>query len=246
MAGVKTQGIVIKQSDFGESNRIITIFTREFGIIKAVVYGAKSIKSKKGAACQFLTYADFVLSSKNSDLMTVQSVDVIESFYPLREDIEKLSLCVYFADLTYALLNQNSADEAVLSLFLNTVYALCYRDFSQKIIKAVFEMRITSLAGYMPNISECCVCASKENFLAFSESFGGIVCKNCVHKGDIIITPDVYKAISYIIKSETKRMFSFTISDEVLEKVCEICEKYVMAHTERSFSSLDYYKKIQL
>ena len=44
--------------------------------------------------------------------MTVQSVDVIESFYPLREDIEKLSLCVYFADLTYALLNQNSADEA--------------------------------------------------------------------------------------------------------------------------------------
>ncbi len=246
MAGVKTQGIVIKQSDFGESNRIITIFTKEYGIIKAVVYGAKSIKSKKGAACQFLTYADFILSSKNSELMTVQSVDVIESFYPLREDIEKLSLCVYFADLTYAILNQNSADEAVLSLFLNTVYALCYRDFSKQIIKAVFELRVMSLAGYMPNVDKCSVCSAENEFMAFSVNFGGIVCKNCVRAGDILITQDVYRAISYILKSETKKMFSFTISDEVLKKVCEISEKYVIIHTERSFSSLDYYKKIQL
>ena len=111
MPGIKATGIIIKQTEFGESNRMLSIFTKEFGIIRASVYGAKSVKSGKGASSQFLCFSEFELSKGNSDLYTVYSATAEESFYPISEDIEKLSLAVYLCDLTYSALGMENKDE---------------------------------------------------------------------------------------------------------------------------------------
>ena len=116
MSLVKIRGVIIKQSDYGEGNRILNIFTKEQGIIRAVLYGAKSPKNRNGAPAQFLTYADFMLSNSGRDMFTVRSCEPIECFFAIQEDIEKLALCSYFADLSYTLINLNSADENMLNL----------------------------------------------------------------------------------------------------------------------------------
>ena len=244
MSTVKTKGLILRQSDFGETNRILTIFTKDFGIIKAVCYGAKSIRNKNSAATQVMTYADFVLANTNKDLMSVQNAEIIESFFGVKEDIVKLSLCVYFADLVYSLINTNSRDDDMLSLILNSVYALSYKENSTEKVRAVFELRAMALGGYMPNIYSCVKCNSSENITHFSASNGGIVCDGCKNKADIAIDADVYHTLSYILSSDTKKMLSFNVNDDVLNRVSDIAESYVGAFSDKRFGSLDYYKQM--
>ena len=244
MSNIKVRGIIIKQSDFGERNRIVTIFTREYGIIRTVVYGAKSIKHKNSASTQFLCYADFILRDTGRDMMTFVSSDILESFFPVYEDITKLSLCVYLADLIYSLINQNVPDNNILSLFLNTVYAICYKSIDNSVAKAVFELRVIAYAGYMPNLSHCTMCGKGEDIVAFSPKSGGILCKNCRCVGDFNINAEIYHAIRYILTSEEKKMFSFKASEEVMDEVIKIAESYAKTYNDKPLSSLDYYKKM--
>lgn len=244
MASIKVRGIVIKQSAFGEANRILTIFTKEYGIIRAAAYGAKSIRSKNTAATQFLAYSDFILYKSDKELMNIQSAEVVESFFSVQEDVVKLSLCVYMCDLVYALLNTNSPDNNILNLILNSVYALANRDILPETVRTVFELKVMAYGGYMPNINCCCACGDVEKIAAFSAECGGIICSDCSKTEDIPINSGVYHALSYIIKSEPKKMFSFNASDEVMNTLSKISEKYVSLYCEKNFSSLTYYKKM--
>ena len=91
MAEIRARGIIIKQSDYGEGHRMLSIFTEEYGIVKAVSYGVKKSKSKASASSQFLCYADFnFYKGANKDIMTINSIDTIDAFYPVSEDIKKL------------------------------------------------------------------------------------------------------------------------------------------------------------
>lgn len=137
MPGTTATGLVIKQSEYGEANRIISVFTKEYGIISAAVYGARSMKNGKGAACRLLCLSEFELSRSPSGIYTVYSAEQKESFYPISEDIEKLSLSVYLCDITRSAIGTENRDEGVLSLLLNTLYALAYKDIELRKVKCV-------------------------------------------------------------------------------------------------------------
>lgn len=244
MSTVKAKGLIIKQSDFKEANRVLTIFTEDFGIINAVAYGAKSIRNKNSASTQVMTYADFIFSNTNRDMMSVQSAEIIDSFFGVKEDITKLSLCTYFADLVYSLLNSNSPDCDMLSLMLNSLYALSYKDFDIKKIKAVFELRAMAYGGYMPNISYCVGCSSIENITHFNAQKGGIVCRNCNQSGGVLIDGNVYHTLSYILTADAKKMLSFDADEDTMKRVSDIAEEYVLTYCDKNFKSLDYYKQI--
>lgn len=244
MASIKVRGLVIKQSAFGEANRILTIFTKEYGIIRAAAYGAKSIRSKNTAATQFLSYSDFILYKSDKELMNIQSAEVIESFFSVQEDVVKLSLCVYMCDLVYALINTNSPDDNILNLLLNSVYALANRDILPEMVRTVFELKVMAYAGYMPNINCCCVCSDVKKISAFSADAGGIICADCQKSEDILINSGVYHALCYILTSEPKKMFSFNATEEIMKTLSVISEKYVSVYCEKKLAALDYYKKM--
>ena len=239
----KARGLVIKQTEFKEANRILTIFTHEYGIIQACAYGAKSIRSKNSASTQFLAYGDYVLYKGSGSMMNIQSSETAESFFSVQEDVVKLSLCVYMCDLTYSLISTNVPEPLTLSLLLNCIYALSQRDIPIEAVKAVFELKATAYSGYMPNM-DCCVCGSVDDICAFSCSKGGIVCPDCRSTADIPINSGVYHALKYIFEAEPKKMFSFSASQSVIETICEIAERYAVYHTEKRLSSLDYFRKI--
>lgn len=244
MAAIKVRGLVIKQTVFGEANRIISIFTKEYGIIKACVYGAKNSRGKNSAATQFLAYSDFVLFKSDKDLMNIRSADICESFFSVQEDIEKLSLCVYLCDLVYTLINTNTPDENIMTLLLNCIYALAKKDIPLETVRSVFELKVMAYAGYLPNMNCCSACGSVQNISSFSSKSGGIICAECSKSGDIPINSGVYHAVCYILGSEPKKMFSFNAVPEVMKTVSQIAEAHVFTYSEKKLSSLDYYKKI--
>lgn len=243
MANINLRGIIIKQSDYGEGHRMLSIFAEDYGIIKAVNYRAKKSKSSL-AASQFLCFGDFELYKGIKEIATVNRVDTQDGFYHIAEDVEKLSLCVYMADITYALLGNNNPDNDILRAFLNAVYALNYRDYSIDKVKAAYELKMMTLGGYMPNIDCCTGCGSGETF-AFDIERGGMVCGNCMGKYSIRINEGVYKALRYIVCSDNKKMLSFGGNDALYKKLSEITEKYVSIQLDCQFKSLEYLKAIR-
>ncbi len=244
MAEVRARGVIVKQTDYGEGHRMLSIFTEEHGIVKAAGYGAKKSKSKTAAASQFLCYGNFTFfKDSNKDIMTVNSIDTIDGFYPISEDIKKLSLCVYLADITYALLGMNNPDVRIMRLFLNSVYALAYRNESLSKVKTVYELRLMSLCGYRPEIHSCVSCGSGEVY-AFDLLKGGTVCRSCGGKQLIKIDKNIYRAMDYILSAKDKKMLAFNAGGALLGVLGSLSEQYVSAQNDTRFASLDYYKKM--
>lgn len=242
MAKIRARGVIIKQSDYGEGHRMLSIFTEEYGIIKAVSYGVKKAISKAAASSQFLCYGDFDLyNAANKDIMTVNSIDTIDGFFPISEDIKKLSLCVYLSDITYSILGMNNQDERLLHIFLNCLYALAYKDEAAEKIKMVYELKLMCVGGYMPAVHNCASCGSGEVF-AFDLLKGGMVCRGCGGKYLVKMDKNLYRAIDYIISCEDKKMLSFNASEELTERLAKLTEQYVSLQLDRHFPSLDYYK----
>ena len=224
MAEIRARGIIIKQSDYGEGHRMLTVFTEEYGIVKAVSYGVKKSKSKAAASSQFLCYGDFdFYKGVGKDIMTINNIDTLDGFYPVSEDIKKLSLCVYLADITYCILGMNNPDEPMDK------------------VKAVYELKMMSIGGYSPQLNACVSCGSNEVY-AFDLLKGGSVCRACGGKYIVKLDKNLYRALDYIIYSDDKKMLSFNASDGLMKLLCKIAEQYVELQLDQKFSSLDYYK----
>lgn len=241
-----TKGLIIKQSDYGEGNRMLTIFTEDFGIIKAAAYGVKGAKGRRAAASQFLSWAEFIFYFGKGDVASVNSVTSIESFFPLQEDLEKLALSTYLADITYFAQDLNMPNQPLLKSLLNTLYACAYKDIPLRKAKAVYELRLAADMGYMPIVTSCAACHDKKELCFFSNECGGMICKDCHSslRDDIFVCKEVYAAIGYILYADDKKIFSFDISDKALQDIGRISESYILYRLERNIASLDYFKKI--
>lgn len=235
------RGIIIKQSNYGEAHRMLSIFTENDGIIKAVRYGVRGKKASNAAAFQMLCYGDFKLRPSRGDIMTAASADILDGFYPVSEDIVKLSLMTYFADITYALLGEANPDKRILSLFLNTVYAAAYRDEPYMKLKAVYELKLMCAGGFMPQLGGCGVCNADTQY--FSPERGCMVCRVHRNVGDMKISPQAAALMRHIVNSPDKKMLAFSVKDEDLyNELSTITEKYVSVQEDREFASLSYFK----
>ena len=238
MESIKTRGIITKCRDFGESNCMMTVLADGLGVIPVSAYGVRSRKSK--TRVRMFSCADFVLSKKG-DIYRLEQMDLVDAFFPICEDITKLSLANYLSDLAKDAFS--TADQDVLKLLLNTMYVMSYKDTDLDLAKAVFELKIAQYMGYEPQVTACVDCGNTDNIEAFDME-SGIKCNACKKVGDYPIMRGVYEALKFILQKEDAKIFSFSVSDEVKKELCKLCEKYITSKAERNYKSLDYLKKI--
>lgn len=239
----KTAGIIIKQSDFGEGHRMLWIFTQKYGIIKAVAHGAEKTKSKSGASTQFLSYGEFEFFD-NYDIWNIKSVTPLDTFWSIQEDIVKLSLCTYFADLVYYSLDLNNVDNNIFRLFLNTLYGCAHKSYPLKTMKLIFELKLTYYSGMLPPPNICLGCGCDSGIVSFDRRSGGVFCNSC-GKGDMVsLTDEEYKVLFVATLCDMKKMFSYKLPQEAVDKLAPIIESYVAGTLDREIKSLEYFKKI--
>lgn len=247
---VKARGIVLKDINIGEADRVITILTEEYGIVRAFAKGSRRIGGRLFASTQILSYANFVLY-KGKDKYIVTEAERIpdRSFFDLRQDIERLSLTQYISELAILLAPHEEEASDFLRLVLNTFAALSdkSRDIIQ--IKAAAELRFMSISGFCPDINGCSVCGNaEENMLyRFYPSEGCLICDECRNAPEgIEVNRGIADAMRYIITMPVKKIFSFRLSKDSLKTLRDICEKYLLCCTERSFKTLDFFNSLFL
>lgn len=241
---LNARGIVLKVNPYGESNRVITILTEELGIIRAFVHGASSVKSKNNTSTSLLSYANFTLSSKK-DAYTVDEASAIEIFYELRRDIERSSLAQYFCEIFAFFAPAEAEAKEYLRLILNALALLTKGEKELSLIKAVTELYLMKLSGYMPEISGCAECGTVEGEFFFDVENGVIICDNCHIGSGKKISQSVMSAMRFILFSEFNRIFSFTLGNDALNELNSFSEEFLLSTAERGFKTLDFFNTIK-
>ena len=244
---LKTEGLVLRETEYNDADKLLTVLTKDRGQLTLRARGVRSRSSKLKSGCQLLAYSEFTIF-ENRDRMTVDEAVPIELFMPMREDIEMLALASYMAQVTEVLSQEDEPNPALLSLTLNSLFAISKLQKPLTLVKSVFELRAAALAGYEPLLDGCSVCGERHPE-RFHVSQGVLQCVDCMSfENDGIRLPlgqGVLAAMRYILSCDVKKLFSFQLSSEGEKELGVITETYLLSQLERGFFTLDFYKSLQ-
>ena len=244
----QTEGLIIKEMNIGEKDKLLSALTRERGVIKAFARGAKGVNSAKRSATTLLTYSRLTLYEGKSDAYSVGDALALRVFSSIREDIKKTMLAQYFCELALTVCPAEQSAGAFLSLVLNSLYLLDKGLRSPELIKPCCEMRLASLAGYMPDLRICEGCGAylKEKMYFLPQS-GTLICSDCYGGGSkdaVELSAAALTALRHTVYADDDKLFSFALSDEGLKQLNSASEAYLRYHFEKEFKTLSYYKNI--
>lgn len=240
------QGVVLRVTEYNDRDALLTLLTCGHGKLTAKARNLRRKNSPLTAPCQLLAYGEFTLFEYRGQY-TINEAHAIELFMPLRRELTKLSLATYFAQVTELLSQEDLPNPELQSLLLNCLYALAKLNLQENQIKAVYELRAVCLAGFTPDLFGCHVCGSQTPE-RFDLSAGQLECVNCRDASSagirMPVTPAMLEAMRYICLCDPKKLFSFQLRPETMEKLASLTESYLTTQLERSFSALDFYKSL--
>ena len=261
MEELETDGLVVRETQTGTADKIITLLTPSYGRLSVSWKGASSLKKKYSASAQPFAYSTFQLRKKG-DYYYVKEAAHIESFINIRYDIERLSLANYICDVACDIAGENEKNEELMRLVLNTFYAISNKpDIPNDLIKGAFEFRLASQEGFEPDLTVCGNCGKEIEGDTYLDVMNGrMICDSCISiiqnpqwsedegtsKIYLRLTAKTLSALRHIEKSDIKRFLSFRLEKEDLSNFSAVCEKYLLNHLEHNYKSLDYYKSIKI
>lgn len=245
---LKIQGLVTRVTAYNDTDSILTILSQDQGKLAVKARGLRRKNSPLIAPCQLLTFSEFTLFEYRG-FYTINEARSIEHFHGLRKDLGKLSLGSYFAQICDVIAQEDIPNPHLLSLVLNSLYALNQLDCPPLLVKSVFELRCACLAGYTPDLSGCYRCGC-DHADRFNIAEGRLECRSCKDPGSdglrLPITAGTLDAMRYVLSCDTKRLFSFIINDDSIMNLSSVTEAYLETQLQQSFSALDFYKSLYL
>lgn len=206
-------GVVIRCSDYKDNDKMLSIYTREEGMVSAIARGCKRMNSELRAASEPFVYGQFCLF-QNRDKLSVESFDFLDAFYPIREDNDRFTAGMYMLSIIDA---GTVGDDPSEKLFELLIYALTYCAYSETApvdIALCFAAKCLEMLGYRPAISRCSICAKdlhNDKKLRFSSQSGGALCADCFSSDAI--------DVSILALEALRRMLALTNCDIVKVKL---------------------------
>ena len=243
---LKIQGLVLRRTEYNDHDVLLTILSNQHGKITAKARGLKRKNSPLTAQCQLLAYSEFTLFEYRG-MYTINEAVTIELFHDLRRDLGKLSLGPYFAQAAEVISQEDLPNPELLSLVLNSLYALSKLGEPENKVKAAFELRLSCIAGFMPELTGCAGCGSEWPD-RFDIKAGMMECASCRNpESDGIrmpVLPGVLQAMRYICFCGRRKIFSFTLSADAMLQLPDVTQSYLTTQLQRGFSTLDFYKSL--
>jgi DNA repair protein RecO len=238
---IHTDGIVLRSFQT-EDDRILTILSRQHGIITAYAGGASRPKRQLAGATELLCHSHFVLFY-NRGRYSVDKAESARIFFGIRNSIEHLALGAYFAQLAVELSPGEEPAQDCFDLLLGCLHYLENQKRPLAMLKPLYELRSLTLAGYMPDLVACRDCGCYEaDSMYFSLAAGDLLCPACTdgHQREAL-PPGVLAGMRHILYSPLRRVFSFRLSAEGLQTLQRVSELYIKHQLEKTLPTLEYY-----
>jgi DNA repair protein RecO (recombination protein O) len=243
----QTQAIIIKQIKLGEADKILTIYTPEFGKLKAVAKGACRPRSKLGGNVEPLTYS-LVLLAKGRNFDIVTQSQTIDGFLALKSDLWRMACGLYILELIDSFTMEHSENRPLFDLLLDTLHQLCQAD-SSEIILRYFELHLLQYLGYRPQLQQCVNCDSplKPVVNFFSPGRGGILCPRCSGKEPMScpLSVDALKILRFWQNCDYTIAKRVKIKSELSLELEQILQWYIEYLLQREVKSTAWLKELR-
>ncbi|MGB8658554.1 MAG: DNA repair protein RecO [Candidatus Zixiibacteriota bacterium] len=186
MSITKTEALVVKSIRFGDTSRIATLYTKDYGKIKVIAKGIRRPKSRLAGALQTFSHIQIVFYKKRTaEIYLLSQADTIQSFRPLSRDLNRYVFASAALELLDRLITGEESNPRLFDLTLETLSFM--ESCGQKALEKSFwayALKLADLLGYKPKLDQCSVCNQpiSEEIVWFSPEKGGIVCKKCAVK----------------------------------------------------------------
>lgn len=223
----EVEGIIISEVAYGETSKIINVYSKQHGIIGIICKGAKSPKSKLRAFTTRFTYGVFNIYYKQNKLSTLISVDPINNLNNIKSDITLIGYLTFITELATQIFKQND-NENIYNLYIASILKI-EEGLNPLIITNILELKLLDFLGVSLELNKCVKCGSKENIVTLDYLEGGFICQKC-HTTEEIIDQKVIKMIRmyyYVdINSISKIDISFDISMKINKLLDDYYDKY--------------------
>lgn len=202
-------GMILKAEPFGEFDRRVVILTRERGKIAAFAKGARKQGSRLLASTNPFCFGEFKLYEGRTSY-SISEASISNYFEQLREDFEGACYGMYFLEVMDYYTRENNDEMNMLKLLYQTLRAVCHKGLDNRLIRYIFEIKALALNGEYPGLTE-----------------------NEKYQESTIYT------VSYIVNTPVEKLYTFIVTDSVLQELKEIADSFRLRFIDRRFKSLE-------
>lgn len=235
----KTKAVVIKAQDYKENDKLVWLYTEEFGKVTAIARGAKKSKSRLFALTLPLCYADYVLF-KGKSLFNLQEGKIENSFQGLLSNLDKLTYSSYICELMDICLEDGENNKQLYKEFITCLYLLNTDALDYEMLIRSFELKLLKATGYGLNLDHCVSCRKKitvANYISLSH-FGG-VCDNCNRQHGLYISKPAYNALRFLNSTDMEKVYRLNVNSEIKKDISKVNTFIISSNYSRKAKSLE-------
>lgn len=243
----RTEAIILRRRDFGEADRLLTLYTPELGKLKAIAKGVRKPTSRKGGHVELFTHSRLLIA-RGRTLDIVTQAETIEAFLPLREDLWRTTHAYYAAELLDRFTKEGIENRPLFDL-LRAVLGWLSREADLNLATRFYELHLLALVGYRPQLFQCLVCRSPiepvTNF--FSPAEGGVLCPRCGEgqtRADEIPL-NVLKVLRFMQTNDYGVSRRLRLSQALHSQLESIMQRYIIYVLERKLKSVEFLHHLQ-
>ena len=246
---IRTEGIILRRRDFGESDRILVLFTRKLGRISGIAKGSRKPSSKIAGHLELFMRSSFLIS-RGRNLHLIPQAEVLDSFDRLREDLQGIGRGSYIVELVDAVTFEEGSNLNLYELLLTTLETLNSGD-DPMIVTHYFELHLLGLVGFQPEFFICVECGKKitQQDQYISGELGGVVCPSCVGTvtgADIRpVSARILKYLRHFQRSSLQELMALNIPLDIRKGLEEIILHYLTHTLERHLNSPEFINRIK-
>lgn len=244
----KVEGIVIRTVDYGETNKIITLYTRETGKVGVMARGAKKPKSRLSSVSQLFVYGSY-LYHHTSGLGGLNQGEAIDSFRSIRNDLFLTSYAAYAVELVDKLTEDKKPNPYLFETLYQVMHALD-EEKDPEVVLFIFELKMLSVAGIKPQLRQCVNCGLSDGKFEFSINEGGFLCHRClsIDPYHIPLKKKTAELLHLFSHMDLARLGNISLKSETKKEIREVLNQYFDAYSglylksKRFLEQLDRFK----
>lgn len=238
----EVEGIILSETNYSESSKILNILTKEHNIIGVISKGCRNIKSKLRSVSRKLIYGNFHIYYKESGLSTLISVDIINSFHHILTDLKCISYASYMIDLILQVSKQNEEDN-LFDLLKSTLLKI-EEGYSAHILMSIVELKLLDYLGVKPMIDGCSICGNKKNIVTINSNAGGYICANC-YTDEGMVSDKAIQLVRMFYYVDIEKITKLDVSSKVLKEINVFLEDYYDRYTGLFLKSKKFLKELE-
>lgn len=237
----EVEGFILTETPYGETSKIINVFTKDYGIIGIMCKGAKSLKSKNRVSTMRLNYAKFNIYYKKGKLSTLVSADILNPLKKIKSDIVLISYLNYLTELTNQVIKQSN-NPAIYDEFIAAILKI-EEGLDPLVITNILEIKYLAELGVLFSLDECVICGSKTSIATIDADKGGFICLNCL-TNEVIVDKKVIKMLRMYYYVNIKSISNIKVEDNIKDVINKFLDMYYERYTGLYLNSKNFLKNL--